>query len=65
MLRVYHYTNEATKSRKHGDQTAPTPMESQVFQKRVRSWLPCQAPDVAGSVLELVGLVSVCCDLER
>ena len=28
-------------------------------------WLPCQVPGVIGSVLGLLGLVSVYCDLKR
>ena len=33
--------------------------------KLALQWLPCQAPSVIGSVLGLVGLVSVYCDWVR
>ena len=36
-----------------------------VTQKWALQWLPCQAPGVIGSVLGLVGLVSVYCDWVR
>ena len=39
--------------------------EVPVTSKLVLQWLPCQAPDVKGSVLGLVGLVSVYCDWVR
>ena len=36
-----------------------------VTSKLALQWLPCQAPGVIGSVLGLVGLVSVYCDWVR
>ena len=36
-----------------------------VIQKLVLQWLPCQVPGVPGSVLGLVGPVSVYCDWVR
>ena len=37
----------------------------QVAFKSAHLWLPCQAPGVIGSVLGVVGLVSVYCDWAR
>ena len=39
--------------------------ESPLTEKLVLLWLLCQAPYVAGSVIELVGPVSVYCDWVR
>ena len=41
------------------------PLENRWLKKMALQWLPCQAPGVVGSVLELVGLASVYCDWMR